>query len=87
MRGTILIWILLAVTTEEVFGQGIFIWSNGTAPTRLYTIDGPLAGPGIWGQMLAGPAPDDLVPLAVAMEHVAGGWIGSPGHVAVRVSP
>ena len=54
-------------------GQGRFIFSNGTAPTRLYSIDGPLAGPGIWAQMLAGLTPDDMFAVGTSVEHHSNG--------------
>lgn len=64
--------------------QGTFLWRNDTAPTRLHSIDGPLAGPGIWGQMLAGATPVDLFPLEMSTEHVRDGLVSFVlGEVAV----
>jgi len=49
--------------------QGYFILSTETAPTRLNTIDGPLAGPGIWAHALAGNTADSLQPVGLSVEH------------------
>ena len=67
--------------------QGTFLWGNASAPTRLYRLDGPLAGPGILGQMLAGPNPDSLSPVGVAMDHLPDGRVLSPGIVSVPDVP
>jgi hypothetical protein len=66
------------------YSQGEFVFFNGHVPTRLYSIDGPLAGFGIGAQMLAGPQPDSLNPVGVSEEHspdgvVGGGSIPVPG--------
>ena len=52
--------------------QGQFSYSNISAPTRIGTADGPLAGAGIWGQMLVGLASNSLVPVGSPMEHLGG---------------
>ena len=62
-------------------GQGTFIASNFSAPTRIGFVDGPFAGPGIWGQFLAGPAADSLVPIGSPLEHVGQGRVAAPGVV------
>ena len=48
-------------TFARGYSQGQFLFYNGTAPTRIGTVDGPLAGPGFWAQMLAGATASDLV--------------------------
>ena len=49
--------------------QGVFYFSTvGTLRTRLGSVDGPLAGSGIWAQMLAGPQPDSLAPVGMPAE-------------------
>ena len=66
------------VLTFYVQAQGTFDFVNPTAPTRLGAIDGPLAGPGIWAQPLAGLTADSLTPLYVPympVEHFGGGFI------------
>jgi hypothetical protein len=75
----------LAILTSNSYGQGQFIIGNPTAPTRIWRIDGPLAGPGIWAQMVAGPTPDSLVPVGPAVEHVGSGFI-SPSSATVESS-
>ncbi len=65
-------------------GQGAFEFWNGTVPTRIGSLQGPLAGPGIWGQCLAGPATDALAPVGVPVDHqpsgvVFGGDVAVPG--------
>src|SRR2546427_1085344 len=54
-------------------GQGAFIFDNRTAPTRIGTIDGPLAGTNIWGQMLVGQSRGSLAPVGMSVAHALGG--------------
>jgi hypothetical protein len=56
--------------------QGIFNFYNPTAQTRLDSTNGPLAGPGIWGQPLVGVSVDSLSPLGLPLEHDAFGIVG-----------
>ncbi len=63
--------------------QGLFQFQNPSAPTRIGSITGPVAGPGIWGQCLGGPAADSLIPVGVPVEHgpygvVDGGYVQIP---------
>jgi hypothetical protein len=60
----------IALWSTLLYGQGQFRFSNASAPTRLYTIDGPLAGPGIWAHMYIGVTPDNLVPVGASAEHI-----------------
>jgi len=60
-------------TVLSSHAQGTFILSNETAFTRLGSIDGPFAGPGIWGQALGGFTVDSLTPLGSPVEHRVGG--------------
>ena len=53
-----------------------FLFYNLDAPTRLGSIDGPLAGPGIWAQMLVGRTPDALAPIWMPLEHGTDGLVG-----------
>ncbi len=55
--------------------QGFFAFDSDSAPTRLGSLDGPLAGPGIWAQALVGLTPDSLAPLGVPTEHFGYGEI------------
>src|ERR1051325_8423469 len=55
-------------------GQGIFTFVNLTH-TRIGSIDGPVAGTNIFGQMLAGAAPDSLSPVGVSVPHFSSGAI------------
>ena len=81
-------WVALFVSTAYSQGTFHFVNGGGTA-TRLGSLDGALAGPGIWAQMLAGPRPDSLTPVGVPVEHllihgvpsgvVAGGEVAVPG--------
>ena len=50
----------LLLSTLFSYGQGTFLFFNGTAPTRIGSIEGPLAGAGIWAQMLVGRTSEDL---------------------------
>jgi hypothetical protein len=65
------------------YAQGTFLFYNWTAPTRLGSIDGPLAGRGIWAQMLVGTTSGDLQPMFIPLEHSGEGLVG--GLVLVTV--
>ncbi len=52
--------------------QGLFLYSNFSAPTRIGSIDGPLAGAGILGQMVAGTNTESLMPVGMPNEHRLG---------------
>ncbi len=73
-----LLLLIHSLSTVDAGAQGQFLATNGSAPTHLGSIDGPLAGPGIWGQFLAGTTVDSLMPIGVPLEHTAG-LIGIPG--------
>lgn len=55
--------------------QGRILLSNVVKPTRLYTVDGPLAGPGIWGQFFLGESPETLTPFLTPVEHGTLGFV------------
>jgi hypothetical protein len=61
--------LLLSLAVTEGHGQGRVFLSNSAARTRLWTINGPLAGPGIWGQFFVGPDADSLAPFGPSVEH------------------
>ena len=63
------------VTTVAVHGQGEIWVHNPQAPARVGSMNGPLAGPGFWGQMLAGPMANALFPIGVPDELNAGGYV------------
>jgi len=75
MKAIILLAICPILVAVPSFSQGVFNFYNYYAPTRLWTIDGPLAGRGIWAQMLAGPNTDSLAPVGGAYEHLANGLV------------
>jgi hypothetical protein len=50
--------------------QGLFDFDNAYALTHIGSINGPLAGPGIWAQMLAGSGPGSLAPVGMPAEHL-----------------
>ena len=64
------LWICASVSS---YGQGVFAAVNGTAPTRLGLLDGPLAGTNIVGQMLGGPSPSSLQPVGPSAYHGTNG--------------
>ncbi len=70
---TILVLVWLPLKTRS---QGIFTFYNLTAQTHLGSIDGPLAGSGIWGQALVGVNESSLSPLGPAVEHRTPGVVG-----------
>lgn len=71
----------LVCATPNARSQGEFVFSNITAPTRIGSIDGPLAGPGIWAQMLAGTSEFSLQPVGIAIEHGVDGLVFGGGLV------
>ncbi len=66
---------LVLVMIPRSHGQGLFFFSNISAPTRLGTLDGPLAGAGTWAQMLAGPGAESLVRVGTPQEHITNGLV------------
>src|SRR6266480_921679 len=52
-----------------------FEFISDSAPTRLGTPDGLLAGAGIWAQALVGLTSDGLMPLGVPIEHTEDGYM------------
>ncbi len=63
-------------------GQGSFFFANTHAPTHLYTIDGPLAGPEIYAQMLVGRTESSLEPVGPSIPHIRDG-IAADGEIEV----
>ena len=76
MKSLLLVATTAILTTSYSNAQGVFAFSTASAPTRVGSIDGPLAGSGIWGQMLAGATPDALAPVGVPAEHIT--YLGLP---------
>ena len=70
-----LLILLILWSPLEGYTQGWFLLLNYTAPTRIGSIDGPLAGAGIWAQALGGFAEDSLTPIGVPVEHDTGGFV------------
>ncbi len=62
-------WLVLLAPTG--YAQGVFLFDNRTAPTRIASIDGPLAGTNILAQMLVGLSPTSLAPVGVSVAHSA----------------
>ncbi len=77
----LLLALSIAAADWTTYGQGEFLATNGSAPTRLGSIDGPLAGPAILGQFLAGATIDSLSPIGVPVQHRFGGTIFMDGIV------
>ena len=67
--------VLVVFGMSPAFGQGSLLLYNPGAPTRIGSIDGPLAGPGILGQFLVGATSDSLTPIGFPLEHTAGGIV------------
>jgi hypothetical protein len=63
--------LLLSLGGLEAHSQGRVFFSNSAARTRLWSIDGPLAGPGIWGQFFVGSDADSLELFGPSVEHQA----------------
>ncbi len=62
MKQKLILAALLSVMAVDVIAQGSFI-NVVRLPTRVGSIDGPLAGPEILGQLFVGLDPDNLFPL------------------------
>jgi hypothetical protein len=86
MKARIYLTVILAVFSATVNGQGVFSASNVAGRTRLGSIDGPLAGTNILGQMLGGSAPDSLMPVGILDYHRNKG-VFAIGQVAVPGIP
>ncbi len=72
------------LTSNLVFdshAQGEFLATNGSAPTRVGIINGPLAGQAYLGQFLAGATVDSLAPVGAPIEHREGRVLASAGIV------
>lgn len=78
MKTNFLIGLIGLATTFHSFSQGQFLFANYSAPTRIGSPDGPLAGRGIWAQMLVGLQVNALEPVWMPLEHVGGGIVGNP---------
>jgi hypothetical protein len=86
MRRLALTCLVIALMPVRSLPQGAFIFANELAPTRIGSADGPLAGPGIYAQFLAGRTVDSLTPIGIPTPHLAdlpgivdGGQIAVPG--------
>ena len=73
MKALTLFAACLALVARTTLGQGTFEFDNRTAPTRVGSIDGPLAGTNIWAQMLEGQTMGSLSPVGMAVAHALGG--------------
>jgi hypothetical protein len=76
MTRAFLVAVLLVLGNTTSKSQGTFVFGNPTARTRIGSIDGPLAGRGIWAQMLVGPTSDALFAVGAPLEHSADGLVG-----------
>ncbi len=70
-----LLLLLVLSVASSTYSQGTFQFYNPTAPTRIGSLDGPLAGTGIWGQALIGTSVDSLSPFGMPLEHEANGVV------------
>ena len=73
MKNYILFTVLWICASASSNGQGVFQGVNGFAPTRLGSLDGPIAGTNIVGQMLGGPSPSSLQPVGPSAYHGTNG--------------
>jgi hypothetical protein len=73
MKSLLRIVIYVIALRFYAYSQGIFLLFNPTAPTRLDSIGGPLAGPGIWAHAVAGRTADSLEQVGVSVEHIGSG--------------
>jgi hypothetical protein len=75
MKNTLLITVLLSSLAAIGHGQGLFVFSNPGAPTRIGSTNGPLADSTLWAQMLVGETADSLTPVGTAVPHVRNGGV------------
>ncbi len=68
-----------------LYAQGVFLGSNASARTRVGSVDGPLAGTNIIGQMLGGPGASSLQPVGPIEYHNNG--IFSASYITVPDVP
>jgi hypothetical protein len=71
----------------DAFGHGTFRFQNRSAPTRLGSADGLLAGPGFWAHMLVGAVPEDLRPVGMSAEHIRDGLVSGGTITVPFISP
>ena len=71
MKAKLLLATCMIMLVSKGYTQGVFHFSNAAARTHIGAIDGPLAGTGIWAQMLAGPAPGSLSPVGGSAQHIS----------------
>ena len=69
MKSYIFLGVLWICGSASLYGQGVFVGYNGTALTRLGSLDGPLAGTNIVGQFLGSPSPSSLQPVGPSGYH------------------
>ena len=86
MRMISMICLFLCVA-PTVAAQGKINFWVFRHPTRIGSVDGPLAGPEIYGQLLVGPTPNSLEPIWMAISHFQDGTIAAPGLVTVSNVP
>lgn len=86
MKPIILIFALATALAWDAQAQGR-VYFRTIVQTRLWSADGPIAGPGIWGQLLAGPTQESLAPVGIAGEHNIVGNITRVGDVEVPTVP
>ena len=76
--------VALGLFAQNMMGQGLLHFTNPRAPTYIWSIDGPLAGPEIYAQLLAGPQTDSLAPVGFSFPHGTGalrGYVNGPSVV------
>ena len=69
----LLIVLSVAIGATPALAQGVFAGGAARGRTRIGAADGPFAGTNIWGQFLAGPTSDSLVPVGNSTFHQPGG--------------
>ena len=82
-KAVLVAFVLSAVPSASP--QGVFSFYNGATPTRIGSVDGPLAGTNIFARMLAGAQTNSLMPVGPLDYHVNG--IASDGYLSVPGVP
>jgi hypothetical protein len=83
---TLILMLLLLACAYNGEAQGMFIYDNISAPTRIGSLNGPLAGTNTWGQMLLGLSENSLVAIGYPQRH-SYGTIDERAYTAEGIPP
>ena len=82
MKKALLSTVLATSLVASSWAQGLLIFSNPGARTRIGSANGPFADSTIWAQLLAGETSASLTPVGMATQHVGNGGVAG-GVIAI----